>query len=73
MPSILLLIVNYNVGLKYLLHQGISEPVLYADLVYKFKSIVGKPSFHDQFKKMINHYLRLGCSMDIMGQSACWL
>ena len=56
MPSILLLIVNYNVGLKDLLQQGISEPVLYADLFYKFKSIVGKPSFHDQFKKMINHY-----------------
>ena len=35
-------IVKYNVGLKTLLQQGISEPVVYGDLVYKFKRIVGK-------------------------------
>ena len=28
---------KYNVGLKTLLQQGISEPVLYVNLVYKFK------------------------------------
>ena len=37
------LIVKYNIGLKTLLQQGISEPVFYGDLVYKFKRIVGKP------------------------------
>ena len=41
----------YNIGSKTLLHQGISEPIFYGDLVYKFKRIVGKPNFSDQFKK----------------------
>ena len=36
------LIVKYNIGLKTLLQQGISEPIVYGDLVYKFKPIVGK-------------------------------
>ena len=36
------LIVKYNIGLKTLLQQGISEPIFYGDLVYKFKRIVGK-------------------------------
>ena len=29
---------------KTLLQKGISEPVFYRDLVYKFKRIIGKPS-----------------------------
>ena len=48
------LIVKYNIGLKTLLQQGISEPIFYDDLVYKFKRIVGKPNFSYQFKKMVN-------------------
>ena len=32
--------VKYNIGLKTLLQQGISEPIFYGDLVYKFKIIV---------------------------------
>ena len=43
------LIVEYNIGLKTLLHQCILEPVFYGDLVY-FKRIVGKPNFSDQFE-----------------------
>ena len=46
------LIVKYNMGVKTLLQQGISEPIFYGDLVYKFKRIVGKPNFSDQFKKL---------------------
>ena len=45
------LIVKYNVGFKSLLQQGILEPVFYGYSVYNFKRNVGKPSFHDQFKK----------------------
>ena len=45
------LIVKYNIGLKTLLQLGISEPIFYGDLVYKFKCIVGKPNFSDQFKR----------------------
>ena len=45
------LIVEYNIGLKTLLQQGISEPIFFGDLVYKFKRIVGKPNFNDNSKR----------------------
>ena len=57
--------------LKTLLQQGISEPIFYGDLVYKFKRIVGKPNFSDQFKKIVIRYIRVGYSLDIMRQSVC--
>ena len=47
------LIVKYDIGLKTLLQQGISELIFYGDLVFKFKRIVGKPNFSDQFKKIV--------------------
>ena len=67
------LIVRYNIGLKTLLQQGISEPIFYGDLVYKFKRIVGKPNFSDQFKKIVKRYtcIRFGYNLDIMRLSAC--
>ena len=55
-----------------LLKRGISEPVFDGALVDKFKRIVGKLSFNDQFKKIIKGYERVGYNMDIMRQSA-WL
>ena len=64
------MIVKYNICLKTLLGKDISEPVFYGGLVYKFKIIVGKPNFSDQFKKIIKRYKRVGY-MDIMRQSAC--
>ena len=45
-------IVKYIIGLKTLLQQGISVPIFYGDLVYKFKRIVGKPNFSDQLKRL---------------------
>ena len=65
------LIFNYNIGLKTLLQQVISEPIFYGDLVYKFKRIVGKPNFSDQFKKIVKRYIMVGYNLDIMRQSAC--
>ena len=50
------LIVKFNIGLKTLLLQGKSEPIFYDDLVYKFKRIVGKSDFSDQFKKIVKPY-----------------
>ena len=44
---------KFNVGLKTLLHLGLSEPEFYGDLVYKFKKIVGRDDFSDQFKNTI--------------------
>ena len=35
----------------------ISEPIFYGDLVYKFKRIVGKSNFSDQFKKIVKRYI----------------
>ena len=65
------LIFKYNSGLKTLLQQGISEPIFYGDLVYKFKRIVEKSNFSDQFKKIVKRYIRVGYNLDIMRQSAC--
>ena len=42
---------KYNVGLKTLLLQGLSEPEFYGDLVYKFRKIIGKIDFPYHFKK----------------------
>ena len=51
------LMVKYNIGLKTLLQQGISEPIFYGDLVYNYsKKIVSYPYFSDQFKKIIKRY-----------------
>ena len=65
------LVSKFNVGLKTLLHQGLSEPEFYGDLVYKFKKIVGRADFSDQFKKIIVPYKRIGYNINIMRQSAC--
>ena len=65
------LIVKYNIGLKSPLQQGISDPIFYGDLVYKFKRMVGKANFSDQFKKIVKRYIRVGYNLDIMQQSAC--
>ena len=46
------LVSKFNVGLKTLLHQGLFEPEFYGDLEYKFKKIVGRADFSDQFKKL---------------------
>ena len=57
-------------GLR-ILQQGIWEPEFYSDLVYRFRKIVGKSNFSEQFRKLINHYKRIGYSLDIMRQTAC--
>ena len=62
---------KFNVGLKSLLHQGLSEPEFYGDLVYKFKKIRGMNDFSDQFKKIIMCYKRIGYNLNVMRQSAC--
>ena len=42
---------KYNVGLKTLLMQGLSEPEFYGDLVYKFRKIIGNNDFPYHLKK----------------------
>ena len=46
---LIVLIVKYNIGLKTILQQGISERVFYSDLVCKFKGNVGKTTEYDQY------------------------
>ena len=46
------LISLFNVGLKSLLHQGLSEPEFYGDLVHKFKKIRGMTDFLISLEKL---------------------
>ena len=67
------LVCKFNVGLKPLLHQGLSEPEFYGDLVYILKTIEGRADFSDQFRKIIVHvrYKHIIYNINIMRQSAC--
>ena len=62
---------KFNVGLKSLLHQGLSEPEFYGDLVYKFKKISGMTDCPDQFRKIKMRYKRIGYNLDVTRQSEC--
>ena len=66
------LVSKFNVGLKPHLHQGLSEPEFYGDLVYKLKTKmkVGL-NFSDQFRKIIVRYKHIGYNINIKPQSAC--
>ena len=39
--------------------------------MYKFRKIVGKSNFSEEFRKLINRYKRSGYSLDIIRQTAC--
>ena len=65
------LISKYNVGLKTLLSEGLSEPEFFGDLVYKFKKLIGSNDFSFQFRKIITRYRRIGYNLNVMRQSAC--
>ena len=65
------LISKYNVGLKKLLSEGLSEPEFYGDLVYKFKKLIGSNDFSFQFRKIITRYRHIGYNLNVMRQSAC--
>ena len=59
------LVSKYNVGLKTLLLQGLSEPEFYGDLVYKFRKIIGKYDFPYHFKNIIVPYKKIGYNIDV--------
>ena len=62
---------KYNVGLKTLLVQDLSEPDFYGDLVYKFRTITGKNDFPYHFKKIIVRYKKVSFNIDVLRQTAC--
>ena len=55
-----------KIGLKSLLHQGLSEPEFYGDLVYKIKKMRGMTDFSDQFRKIIMRYKRIGYNQNVI-------
>ena len=65
------LVSKYNVGLKTLLLQGLSEPEVYGDLVYKFRKIIGKYDFSYHFKKINVRYEKIGYHIDVLRLTAC--
>ena len=65
------MISKYNVGLKTLLSECLSEPEFYGDLVYKFKKLIGSNDFSFQFRKIITRYRRIDYNLNVMRQSAC--
>ena len=62
---------EYNVRLKTLLLDGLSEPEFYGDLVYKFRKINGKNGFPYHFKKIVVRYKKIGYNINVMRQTAC--
>ena len=62
---------KYNVGLKTLLSQGLSEPEFYGALVYKFRKVIGKYDFRYHFKMIIARNKKIGYIMDVLRQTAC--
>ena len=67
------LISKFQVGLKSLLRQGLSEPEFYGDLVYKLKKIVGSNNFSAQLIKIISHYKKIGYNINVSQQTACFM
>ena len=62
---------KYNVGLKTLLLQGLSEPEFYGNLVYKFRKIIIKNDVSYHFKKIIVRYKKIDYNIDALRQTAC--
>ena len=62
---------KYNVGLKTLLLQGLSEPIFNGDLVYKFRKIIGyhNNDFPYYIKKIIVRYKKIGYNIDVLRQN----
>ena len=65
------LISKFQIGLKSLLQQGLSEPEFYGDVVYTLKTIVGSHNFSAQFIKLIPHYKKIDYNINVLQQTAC--
>ena len=59
---------RYNVGLKKLLLQSLSETEFYGDLVYQKN---GKNDFPYHFKTLIVRYKKMGYKIDVLRKMAC--
>ena len=66
------LISKFQVGLKSLLCQGLSEPDFYGDLVYKVKKIIGSDNFSAQFIKIFSHHKKIGFNIMYCNRLHAW-
>ena len=64
---------KFNVGLKSLLQQGLSEPEFYGDLVYKFRKIYACNGFSTHFVKSFFDIKRLGTISMLYDRLHAWL
>ena len=62
---------KFDVGLKSLLQQGLSEPEFYDDLVYKLRKIYACNDFSTQFRKIILQYKQIGYNINVIRQTVC--
>ena len=62
----------YNVGLKTLLQEGLSESEVYGDLVYIFRKSVGKTDFSVQLKKSVTRYKKIGDNTNIITKTCLY-
>ena len=62
------LIFKFQVGLKSLLRQGLSEPDFYGELV---NNLMSSNNFSAQFIKIISHYKEIGYNINVLQQTAC--
>ena len=62
------LVEKYSVSLKTLLQQGISEPKFYGDLVYRFRTIVEKSNFSEQFRNLLTVIKELAIAWILCGR-----
>ena len=63
---------KYNVGLKTLLLEGLTEPEFYGELVYKFRKIIGKNDFPYHFKKIVVRYEKIGYNRYAFDRRHAW-
>ena len=67
------LISKFQIGHKFLLRQGLSEPESYGELVHRLKKIVCSDNFSSQFVKIISHYKMIGYNINVLLQTACFV
>ena len=66
------LISKFQIGLKSLLRQGLSEPGFYGYLVYELRKIVGSNNFSAQFIKIISDYKKMAITLMYRNRLHAW-
>ena len=64
------MISKFQIGLKSLLCQELSEPEFYSDLMYKLKKIAGSSNLSAQFIKLFSHYKKNCYNINALQQTA---